>query len=319
MGNQILIWRLAVDLSLVTAILVMAFRWMKASRAQAMLPRTLELEASLRSLISDADAAGSHLNEQLLRREQNLQKLLVDVTEAEGRLSRSISSAEDRSKEIQLALDNARELIAELRESFKEEQDALRRHQRERRSHHQSAAEQRPVSPQYAPASPPMRAPEARRQQFEDTEYFRAPRAEEIAPSARGEKGSRALQYEIERSSTRRDDELQRAPVPAPTSQAPLREAPRKGASYEANEPAGKTNMQKIYAAAEVLLKQGRQLEQVSAQTRLPVEEVRMLSQMIEIEREEQQLKKSRGATTPPAADSRLGVLGNIRRQTTSI
>jgi hypothetical protein len=76
--------------------------------------------------------------------------------------------------------------------------------------------------------------------------------------------------------------------------------------------------MQKIYAAAEALLKQGRQLEQVSAQTRLPVEEVRMLSQMIEIEREEEQSKKTKG-TSVPVEDSRLGVLGSIRRQTTTI
>lgn len=312
MGNQIIIWRLAVDLSLVTAILVMAFRWMKASRAHAMLPQTLELEASLRSLISDADAAGRHLNEQLLRREQNLQKLLADIAEAEGRLNRSINGGEERSKEIQIALENARELIAELRESFKEEQDALRRQQHELRTH------QRLREDSGAKAEPPkqtsrMRLEEPEPPSFEDLGYQRV----RSRPSS-GSDYDRGVSPQPETVF-----EEQRRGRPAVSSQENIRqpeprESARKPGMYQADAATEQRNMQKVYAAAEVLLKQGRKLEQVSAQTRLPVEEVRMLSQMIEIERDEEQ-RKSTTAASPPVADSRLGVLGNIRRQTTTI
>jgi hypothetical protein len=312
MGNQIIIWRLAVDLSLVTAILVMAFRWMKASRAHAMLPRTLELEASLRSLISDADAAGRHLNEQLLRREQNLQKLLADIAEAEGRLNRSINGGEERSKEIQIALENARELIAELKESFKEEQDALRRQQHELRTSQRSFKEP-DVKAEALKQASRMRLEEPQPPSFEEVGYQRV-----------RSRPSPASDYDKEMSpQARGGSEEQRRPRPAVSSQEKIvqpepRESARRTGSYQADAATEQRNMQKIYAAAEVLLKQGRQLEQVSAQTRLPVEEVRMLSQMIEIERDEEQRKSTTGASAP-VADSRLGVLGNIRRQTTTI
>jgi hypothetical protein len=290
----------------------MAFRWMKASRAHAMLPRTLELEASLRSLISDADAAGRHLNEQLLRREQNLQKLLADIAETEGRLNRSITGGEERSKEINIALENARELIAELRESFKEEQDALRRQQQELRTNQRALREQ-DVKAQSPKQTPRMRQDEPEAPSFEEAGYHRAP-----------SRPSPAAQYEREVSPRLgMTVEEQRRPRSAGNSQERLvqpepRESARKPSMYQADGATEQRNMQKIYAAAEVLLKQGRQLEQVSAQTRLPVEEVRMLSQMIEIERDEEQRKKTTG-TPAPLADTRLGVLGNIRRQTTTI
>ncbi len=312
MVNQMIIWRLAVDLSLVTAILVMAFRWLKASRAQAMLPRTLELEASLRSLISDADAAGRHLNEQLLRREQNLQKLLADVTEAEGRLNRSITGGEERSKEIHIALENARDLINELKESFKEEQNALRRQQQELHTHQRSFRSQDTQAQLSRPVSrESLQEPEP--PSFEETGYNRRSSRSVASPTR---------EIEMRRHSELVVDEERRPQSTSPSRerivQTETREQSRKPDVYQASSAADQRNMQKIYAAAEVLLKQGRQLEQVSAQTRLPVEEVRMLSQMIEIERDEEQRKKATGPAGP-AADSRLGVLGNIRRQTTVI
>jgi DNA repair exonuclease SbcCD ATPase subunit len=277
-----------------------------------MLPRTLELEASLRSLISDADAAGRHLNEQLLRREQNLQKLLADISEAEGRLSRSITASEERSKEIHIALENAQELIAELKESFKEEQEALRRQQQELRTHQRSFKDQ-DVKAESLKQTSRKRLDEPQPPSFEEVGYHRArPRAS--APA----EYDREISPQPERMS-----EDQRRSRPAVSSQEKVmqpepREPARKPATYQAEAATEQRNMQKIYAAAEVLLKQGRQLEQVSAQTRLPVEEVRMLSQMIEIERDEEQRKSTTGAAAP-VDDSRLGVLGNIRRQTTTI
>jgi hypothetical protein len=73
-----------------------------------------------------------------------------------------------------------------------------------------------------------------------------------------------------------------------------------------------------VYAAAEILLKQGKKLEQVVAQTRLPAEEVQMLSQMIEVERDEQE-RQARESRQMKEGDPRLGALGSIRRQTTTL
>lgn len=89
-------------------------------------------------------------------------------------------------------------------------------------------------------------------------------------------------------------------------------------APYQEPAPRSTSELQRVYAAAEVLLKQGQKLEQVVAQTRLPEEEVRMLSQMIEVERDEEE-RKARASSATIAGDPRLGALGSIRRQTTSL
>jgi hypothetical protein len=78
------------------------------------------------------------------------------------------------------------------------------------------------------------------------------------------------------------------------------------------------TELQRIYKAAEQMLKDGESIDHVSAQMKIPVEGVRLLAEMIEIEREED----SRGkqvAEARAASDSRLGALGAIRRQTSAL
>jgi len=75
-------------------------------------------------------------------------------------------------------------------------------------------------------------------------------------------------------------------------------------------------DLRSVYAAAETMIKQGAAIEQVARQTKIPVEGVRLLAEMIEVEREEDSRKQdplAKVATT----DSRLGALGGIRRQTT--
>ena len=73
--------------------------------------------------------------------------------------------------------------------------------------------------------------------------------------------------------------------------------------------------MQKVYAAAEHMLRQGVEFEKVAAQTKLPVEGVKMLSQMIEVERIED-ASGDDSAIDLLSVDPRLGALGVSRRQT---
>ena len=65
--------------------------------------------------------------------------------------------------------------------------------------------------------------------------------------------------------------------------------------------------LQRVYDAAEDLLRAGRDLQTVAGITSLPLEEVRMLSQMI--------AQEDRAAKKIPPVDSRLGVLGTMRRE----
>jgi len=88
--NQLSLWQMVVDLGLITSVLTMAFRAMKSSRVQALLPQTLELEAALKSLLAEADSAGKQLNDQLLRRESAIQKYLTELEESERRIARSV-------------------------------------------------------------------------------------------------------------------------------------------------------------------------------------------------------------------------------------
>lgn len=267
--NQLQIWQMAVDFGLVTSILVFAFRWMKTSKAQAMIPRTLELEATLRSLITEADAAGRHLNEQLLRREQNLQRFLGDIEEAGQRLSRAIEQSEDRSREISVAIENCQELISEFKTTYRSEKAEIRTQN--------PASRNQPEVPQRA------------------TRTERTPRDLDV-------------REELEVSPPQAKAQVS---TPAETPSTPKR-APQQPAQRSTAE------IQRVYAAAEILLKQGKKLEQVIAQTRLPEDEVRMLSQMIEVERDEER-RKAEEANKTKSADPRLGALGSIRRQTTTL
>jgi hypothetical protein len=66
------------------------------------------------------------------------------------------------------------------------------------------------------------------------------------------------------------------------------------------------------------MLKSGRKPQEVSERTKLPVEGVERLAQMIEIEREEAQ-EKEKVSIARAGRDSRLGVLGVSRRPSSSL
>jgi len=84
----------------------------------------------------------------------------------------------------------------------------------------------------------------------------------------------------------------------------------------EATETSMGRDLKAVYATAETMIKQGAAIEQVARQTKIPVEGVRLLAEMIEIEREEDSRKQDPMAKVA-TSDSRLGALGGIRRQTT--
>ena len=71
--------------------------------------------------------------------------------------------------------------------------------------------------------------------------------------------------------------------------------------------------LQQLYGKAEMLLKEGRKAEEVSRATKLPMEGVKSLAEMIEIEREEEQ-EQERARSRSASGDPRLGALGASRR-----
>jgi hypothetical protein len=352
MINQIHVWQMVIDLCLVSAILLFSFRWMRGDRAQAMLPRTLELEASLRSLVQEADGAGRHLNDQLMKREQSLQRLLVEIDAADQKLSRTISLGEERQHQIEQESNKAlsvieevertlRELKAELssqatspaREVYREapraqhlsremraelSQDRYaqqRENQREQRSH-RDLDEPPPPSFERIPSSrygdeyghQETRQPQSRQAQS----HIKDPQDAEPRHQSGQYQGERAPSG----ASARPLLAEERNAIPAKSARAHV---------YQDN--MGHKELQQVYAAAETMLKQGKRLEQVSAQTRLPVEEVRLLSQMVEIERNEEGQRTSEQASTlagrpsgqAQQVDERLGALAGIKRHNATL
>lgn len=288
--NQIQLWQLLVDIGLITSVLTLTTRAFKASRLPGMLPKTRELESSLRNLIGEAEAAGLSLNDQLLRREQNIQKALLEIQQSEARIAQALSEAEALQGKLQVTRNETVRVIQDLKAGFERGVQAERAKVEERQSSAVVAPPQpAPTTHTYSVQPPPLqpqelRASTERRSDFIEQTYPRTP-----------------LQQSVEVS---------------PVEQTPKSAGSASSAStVVTNTPTSAADLKRVYQSAELLIKEGNAVESVASQMKLPIEGVKLLAQMIEIEREEDSRKQDNSgkfATT----DSRLGALGGIRRQT---
>lgn len=275
--NPIQIWQLVVDLGLVASVLVMSARAFKSSRLPSMLPQTRELESSLRVLIAEAERAGQNLNDQLLHREQNIQRHLSTIQESENRITKALVDAEALHSKLQTTRAETIKLIQEVKNGLEQGVQMEQSRYEAQPMPHQDVRPQRVVHEQVTPPPASSRI-EVRDEAptFAESTYTESPMVSEAQPNA-----------------LRRE----RAVAEAPRSNA---------TGYD---------LKKVYQAAEAMIKQGQKIEQVAAQTKIPLEGVRLLAEMIEIEREED-TRQRESTVKVPTTDSRLGALGAIRRQT---
>jgi hypothetical protein len=240
----------------------------------------LDLERTLRGLLKEADLASSSLNDQLIRRQQSLERLLRDIEATEVRLERNRTGAPAAASE--------------------RGSDTTPRPQTRSTPTPSSAAPQPPSFAAVAKTAP------ARSRKVETNIYGEPIGEVTTAPAPTTPPPSRVrspLAESIEK------EIIPNAPAsPPPDSAAAIAEVRR---------------------AAEALLRAGRDLEFVAQRTRLPLEEVRLLSQLVvgEIEQRARQAAPEPAPTparasppeVPPAPeaktdDPRLGVLSPIRR-----
>lgn len=289
--NQIQMWQLLVDIGLITSVLTMTTRAFKSSRLSSMLPKTRELETSLRTLIGDAEAAGLQLNDQLLRREQNIQRALSEIQQSEARIAKAISEAEALQGKLQVTRTETIRVIQDLKQGFEQGVQSERSRLEERT------------------AAPYEDTPRATRQ-AETTATATQPR-HEARPAApqRDDASFVAQSY----TPTPLQQKVELSQAPARPSQ--LEAAAAQAKSHNAGSPHSAAELQRVYQSAELLIKEGRAVESVASQMKLPVEGVKLLAQMIEIEREEDSKKREEDGRLA-ATDSRLGALAAIRRQT---
>lgn len=97
--------KLISDCLLVAGIIVLSFRIMSSGTISGKTAQLMILEASLKGIIKDADAAGRTLNDELSRRQNQLERLLSDLSATENRISiqqqviqRSLESAQNSIK-----------------------------------------------------------------------------------------------------------------------------------------------------------------------------------------------------------------------------
>jgi hypothetical protein len=176
MLNPIAMWQMVIDVCLVTSILVMAFRFAKSSRAQALLPRIVELEGRISVLMAETEGRAKHVSEQLARREQSLNRTISDTEKREKNIELVLSDAEALTAELSLLSEGARRealelerVIAESR-SARDGQRALPRSAR-RKDDNEERDSNAPTksSAQQIPEQPKSKATEPRRSTVNET------------------------------------------------------------------------------------------------------------------------------------------------------
>ena len=95
---------LGADIALMGSILLFVHRVLRNRTNPRGLRQLGELEGTIRSLIREAEGAGKSLNDQLIRRQESLEKLLFDLESCEKRIHRVQSRAEETRGGVDVAM-----------------------------------------------------------------------------------------------------------------------------------------------------------------------------------------------------------------------
>jgi len=293
--NSMETWKLLIDIGLMTSLVFLCYRFARPEAKSGSSARSEKLDTSLRLLIKEAEQASRDLDDKLLGRQRNLQRLLYDLEAMEERATRALSNGEraerDPIRPPSQAADKGSATDTYTRKRANEGYTA-RSHEAEQRYQPQEEPEQVPDSQEWQntniygepiPSAQPVReTPKINRRAREA--------GQNLQPQGRVTgSGYRPLAASVEREVVK----------PAPVKVVP-------------EDPEVNASLQEIYSAAEQMLKAGKDVAFICEHTRLPVDEVKMLSQILE---------RESGMQTPDALperskqDSRLGVLGGIKRE----
>lgn len=295
--NQFEMVKLVVDLGLGASLLYLAIRFLRGGISDKQSRQLAALDGSLKTLVREAEVAGNNLNDQLLRRQQAMENTLRDLEANETRLQRSLTSAKELNETLEMQLKKVREELLEV-ERKRVRFEAVR----------EASQTSTPETfrPAVEPAAPRVRPQPAAKPvvevEFDVTE-------DEIETSAAPQQFTRVNIYgeplpEPEQTATVQPDRVGSA-----LQRAVEKIVENKRSVGSLSRPA----LDAVHAAAEEMLRAGKNLEAVAARTRLPLDEVRSLSQKVlkdTILQEPETLEVRSG-------DQRLGVLGTpaSRRQ----
>jgi len=280
--SDVTTWRLLADTLLMGTLLYFCVRSLRSPTNPKTIRQVGELESTLKGLIREAEASGKGLNDQLLRRQDALEKVLLDLETAEQRITRGMKGAEDTGMTLEHAVGKAHRAIKQLAEAIERSEEAL--------------------------ANIPKNEP------IIQVEIPKPPSFEE-AVRVQPKRETRERSFELSRSVNERSFDPQPLEEAPPPRSRPLAASVERHVDRVPSDPMPLdrsigSELAKVYSAAEQMLRAGEDLHTVHRRTRLPMEQVQRLSQLVNQEDiEEEQLPP------PQKVDPRLGVLGGASRR----
>lgn len=286
---EFMVWKLVIDLGFLGAVVFFCLKFAKLSTL-SQVESVMELEGSLRRLMQEAQASGAQLSEVLVKRQGAIEKLMLDMQAIEQRIKRLATAAELQSSAVKPEVEQVKPMavIPEMTQVT-----APAKMPEETRAASQFSNANKAVEVIVNEVERPAIIPENQAKGKAQNKQYNIFGEEIVSTPAAP---ARPLVHKVEKEVV----------VQELSSQTPKQR-------YESQEnPANE--IQRIYSAAEELLKAGKEVEYVAFRTKLPVADVQMLATMLEREQSVPDLPPEPlvEATT---ADPRLGVLGSIKRQ----
>lgn len=288
------LWRLGTDILLMLSLIWLAVRHVRSASTTRARREVAQLDQSLKTLIKEADTSGRNLNEQLRKRQQELEKLLSELESGENNLRVTLGRVEKAAQNFE----NARNCAPLTPPSVPVG------------AHPPPAVAQAPEPPSFqsasAPQTPVRNAPSRGKNIYGDDitpalvegpAKFTPPQP---APQLEKQKYNRATERYLAGLSRRIEKEI----VPSTPQAAPS---------------AAPAEIEDVYSAAERLIRAGKDLTSVAAQTRLSADDVAYLARMVRSEMRagnvERGVSAAASAEAAANADTRLGVLAGMKRQ----
>lgn len=302
------LWKLATDIGLCLSLMLLCYRFLRSPESPLVSRRTQELETALRGLVQEADAASKSLHDKLTRRQQVLEKLLFDLGTVESRVNRAITNADEEKQTLNAAIADARRIADDVKHEMMTEKKAMSREpvappaakpisQRSNLSREIEIEVER----DYIPPTPVAEPAPAKTVNIYGEEIAAGSEVQLEAPRApRGIKAYASLSSSIEKEIAPSIDMPEQAPV---RKQAPQAQAASSGTK----------TLEDIYRSAEQMLSAGKDLNTVATALKLPVDQVKLLIELMKGEGEEEAEFK------PTTEDPRLGVLAKPEQQTAPV
>jgi len=332
--SSIAMWTLGADVALMGSIMLFVYRVLRNPTNPRGLRQLGELEGTIRSLIREAEGAGKSLNDQLIRRQENLEKTLFDLETCEKRVHRVQSKAEETRGNVDIAIVKVQKGLDALNGAlnrFQTREQQVRGFADDRipsriESHQEAFAA--PTNSAIKPEPTHERIIAAAKQSGAD--WYEAP--EQVDIFGAGEKeaaqmGERQSRSQFAESAARPSSEQESLkPAFTPMSDRLTQSAPVSDLSQSSARPDSihrKVSSERLPSTprvtreqliqAQEMIQHGLSVDEVVARSNLAPEQVQLLM-AVRQKQGERRIASTRAPVKRVAVDPRLGVLGGSRR-----